>query len=280
MILEKILNKSKMKLIIIIFAALLLTSQKSNAQKNVDSFSIKCTYDLQFQPDSTDLNSKRSDRMLLFLNGNNSLFISEKKFLLDSADVADAGKINSGSMITVKGGRTDFRYTITKNSSNQINTVDYTARERFQYSEPRNIFHWKLLADTATIAGFHCQKAETNFSGRKWIAWFTTEIPINDGPYKFEGLPGLIIKINDSQNYYVFTLSGLENKNFTVTSPKLQSPIKTSKEKFFALSKKYNQNKFEMDQQHGITFTSGQEEIKKRLQELAKKNNNPIELIN
>lgn len=269
-----------MKLIIVIFAALLLTSRSSIAQKNVDSFSIKCTYDLQFQPDSTDVNSKKTDRMLLFLNGSNSLFMSEKTFLQDSAEVADAGKVSSGSTITVRGSRNDFRYTITKNSSNQINTVDYTARERFEYSEPRNIFHWKVLADTATIAGFHCQKAETDFGGRNWIGWFTTEIPINDGPYKFNGLPGLILKINDSQNYYAFTLSGLENKNFTVTSPKLQTPIKTSKEKFFSLSKKYNQNRFEMDQQHGVTFTSGQEAIKKRLQELAKKNNNPIELIN
>lgn len=33
------------------------------------------------------------------------------------------------------------------------------------------------------------QKATCDFAGRKWIAWFTTEIPIQDGPYKFYGLP-------------------------------------------------------------------------------------------
>jgi GLPGLI family protein len=218
--------------------------------------------------------------MVLFINPNNSLFESENQYLRDSAAVADAAANRFGSMSFVQATRTNFQYNIFKESSNQITTIDNTNRERFEYSEPKNSFNWQLLPDTATIDGFHCEKAITKFGGREWIAWFTSEVPINDGPYKFCGLPGLIMKIHDSKNYYVFTLTGLINKLTSVPSLKLRAPIKVSKQEFYSLVKKYKENRFEMDQQHGVTFTSGQDAIKKRLALLAKKNNNPIELVN
>jgi GLPGLI family protein len=46
------------------------------------------------------------------------------------------------------------------------------------------------------INGYTCNKAITKFRGREYEAWFTTQIPINFGPFKFNGLPGLIISIN------------------------------------------------------------------------------------
>jgi hypothetical protein len=52
-------------------------------------------------------------------------------------------------------------------------------------------------------------KATTSFAGRNYEAWFTPEIPISDGPYKFYGLPGLIFKICDKKNQHVFTLKKL-----------------------------------------------------------------------
>ena len=57
---------------------------------------------------------------------------------------------------------------------------------------------WKILAEKKMIGEFDCQKAETDFGGRHWIAWFTSDLPFPFGPYKFGGLPGLILKISDS----------------------------------------------------------------------------------
>lgn len=53
-------------------------------------------------------------------------------------------------------------------------------------------------------------KATVSHEGREYTAWYTTEIPIADGPYKFWGLPGLILKISDSENHYNFTLESFE----------------------------------------------------------------------
>ena len=65
---------------------------------------------------------------------------------------------------------------------------------------------WKLSTDTKIVGNYNLQKATTTFGGRNWIAWFNTEINLNEGPYKFRGLPGLIFEIADDQNRFSFNL--------------------------------------------------------------------------
>lgn len=69
-------------------------------------------------------------------------------------------------------------------------------------------FNWKILSDKQKIGEYNTQKATTEFGGRQWTAWFTTDIPFQDGPYKFWGLPGLIVKIEDDAKNYSWVLQG------------------------------------------------------------------------
>ncbi len=73
--------------------------------------------------------------------------------------------------------------------------------------------NWKIEKETSNLSQYPIQKATAIFGGRKWIAWFTTAIPFNEGPYKFNGLPGLIVKIYDSKNNFIYTL--IENKTLS-----------------------------------------------------------------
>lgn len=66
--------------------------------------------------------------------------------------------------------------------------------------------NWKILPEQKNIGKYKSQKAEVSYGGRSWIAWFTTELPFNDGPYIFNGLPGLIISIEDTEHDYSFNL--------------------------------------------------------------------------
>lgn len=68
---------------------------------------------------------------------------------------------------------------------------------------------WKILKESKKIKNWNCQKAETEYSGRKWTAWFTTDLLFPEGPYKFSGLPGLIVEISDDKNDFHFALEAI-----------------------------------------------------------------------
>ena len=77
---------------------------------------------------------------------------------------------------------------------------------------------WDLQDDTLTICGYSCQKATCRFRVRDYVAWFAAELPVSNGPWKFGGLPGLILKVFDTDNYYVFECIKIENhtQNFPI----------------------------------------------------------------
>ena len=71
--------------------------------------------------------------------------------------------------------------------------------------------NWKITPDTNMIGEWNAQKAEADFAGRRWVAWFAPEILIQDGMFKFYGLPGLIVKIEDRSGFRKMELKGIEN---------------------------------------------------------------------
>ena len=73
---------------------------------------------------------------------------------------------------------------------------------------------WVFHADTArTVLGYECQLATCDFAGRHYSAWFAPEIPLPFGPYKFGGLPGLILQIQDDEKQFVWEAIGFEKSD-------------------------------------------------------------------
>ncbi|AQX10629.1 hypothetical protein BAY32_15425 [Elizabethkingia ursingii] len=104
---------------------------------------------------------------------------------------------------------------------------------------------WHIEKNTDKYNGFSIQKATTNFAGRKWVAWFTSDIPIPDGPYKFYGLPGLILKLEDNTDSHKFNLTGIKNSIPDYNYPILntRSPkIDISFEKYIEIYKEYRRD--------------------------------------
>lgn len=69
---------------------------------------------------------------------------------------------------------------------------------------------WELKPDTMTILNYLCYRAVCQWRGREYEAWYTPEIPIGEGPLKFGGLPGLIMKVEDELQEWVYEINGLE----------------------------------------------------------------------
>ncbi len=69
---------------------------------------------------------------------------------------------------------------------------------------------WKITEEVKKIGPLLCQKAETSFRGRNYTAWFAREIPISSGPWKLQGLPGLIIMVFDDTGEVRFSFKSIK----------------------------------------------------------------------
>ncbi len=95
--------------------------------------------------------------------------------------------------------------------NNNITVTDYMPLGgMYKYKEDKIKPNWIIDKDTITIGGFLCKKATTTYRGRNYTAWYTEQIPKSDGPWKFWGLPGLILKIVDDKNEYEFSFVAIE----------------------------------------------------------------------
>lgn len=72
------------------------------------------------------------------------------------------------------------------------------------------LFEWKLLEGDSIVCKYPCHKALTTFRGRTWTVWYTLDLPYSDGPWKFCGLPGLVLHAYDSDGYFRFNCIGIE----------------------------------------------------------------------
>ena len=82
--------------------------------------------------------------------------------------------------------------------------------ERFLYQEPRVRPNWHISGETREISGYTGVRATAYYLGRNWIAYFTPEIPIDLGPWKLWGLPGLILEAFDKDNLFSFQFNGFQ----------------------------------------------------------------------
>jgi GLPGLI family protein len=73
-----------------------------------------------------------------------------------------------------------------------------------------HLFDWQLVEGDSIVCRYPCHKAQTRFRGRSWTAWYTLDLPYNDGPWKLCGLPGLILYAQDSTRQFIFDCTCIE----------------------------------------------------------------------
>ena len=135
----------------------------------------------------------QSEYIILYKGKNLSKFSSRAKTLQDQYVVRG----NSGQ--TSRAALIKFHYEILKEKEN--GKIYFTLKipkmdDRLYYAEEMDQFEWEILPETKRIKDFQVQKASTSFAGKDYVASFTPEIPIAEGPYKFNGLSGLILAFN------------------------------------------------------------------------------------
>lgn len=154
-------------------------------------------YELTYKP-SIKNKTIKTDIFYLDSLDKRSVFIRKEKWESDSLFTAKSPVLSLGTM--------NFKIVKDLEASSVI-LKDELFIGVISYKETADL-HWKLLPEKRNIETLQVQKAETDYGGRHWIAWFTQEIPVFDGPYVFMGLPGLIIELKDADNEYLWKLKG------------------------------------------------------------------------
>lgn len=273
-------------------------------------------YEYKFIPDSNDKADVKKEMMLLDIDKNGSNYYSRDKFVADSTSMAEVQKQIKGGSGNINISRRDspgqVNYKVTK-SYPDFKTYLFTRVSMDQYKVKEDQKpDWKILPEKQKVGEYNAQKATTTYGGREWIAWFSTDIPFQDGPYKFYGLPGLIVKLEDTTGSHIMTLVGNKKIQTEVSIGEVDMPgnvrlmgiggkeIEVTKDQYKKLWKDYvndpSKNMREMMMRNGggdntrVAFKmrtqDGKEisdpnqvfrEMEKRTKETLAKNNNPIE---
>lgn len=249
----KVLKQMKIKVTVFIifvfslFFSIILAQKLPLQEKNIlDTTKIICTYKYSYIQDTSNPTITTENRMILEIGDSLSKFYDYKYYLFDSTMVAEYSttKFEDNKKDYPQIIRNGIKLQTYKNyPEGKITVVDRIPFDNYKYEEPLTYPKWKLENEKKIFCGYSCLKAITSFRGRNYTAWYAPEIPISDGPWKFGGLPGLILKIEDDKKHHIFEMVGLER-------PKVNRPIfinkslylKTTLSEFLKLQREYMQN--------------------------------------
>ncbi|MBB6371449.1 GLPGLI family protein [Chryseobacterium shigense] len=276
--------------------ALALFMQHISAQSN------RFVYQVTMKPDAENKSDIKTENAYLDISAEKSLFYSENRYKRDSIlqkafqGGGGRGSINREQM---EGVRTNINYSVEKDKTSQkMLFKDRIGRDIYSYEEDRPL-NWKMSSETTKIGDYKVQKATTDFAGRQWTAWFTTDLPYQDGPYKFGGLPGLIVKVEDDKGDYSFDLM----KNYKIPEiaalNQFGNTLKVKRGDYLKQQEKFKTDPMSFMQNSGGGGGGGfpsaprsngggrggnqnpgdmRKRMEERVKEEAKKNSNPIEL--
>ena len=201
---------------------LLLTSlavQATAREPMIDRAHMKCLYRYVYTFDTLK-NELRDDLLILQIGKEVSKCYSYYTFQCDSLQrTPDGAKVWSELFrraIEKDGIYGDFphvrmsTYVYKNYPTGQMTITDRISLQDYCYVDSLHTQTWTMGDSTREVLGYTCQQATADFRGRRWTAWFATDIPVSDGPWKLGGLPGLILEAYDEGQQHVFTAVGLE----------------------------------------------------------------------
>lgn len=128
-------------------------------------------------------------------------------YMLDSiikADYPDGITWDEWHKLSKKFGDSSTTETLKDFEGSKLKHYETIYLENYTYDEELPTFDWQFTDETDEVCGHKCKKATAEFRGRTWNAWYAEDIPVDNGPLKFGGLPGLILKLEDSDKEHIF----------------------------------------------------------------------------
>lgn len=240
-------------------------------------------YELKYKPNRTK-DSIATEKFVLDINNGESMFRTVEDRKSDS--VYHVSKGFNFMTTSFKDFKSVYKNLKVKETKKYVNNF----QKLFSIKITEDLT-WKIEDETKFILGMKSQKATTSYGGREWIAWFTNEIPLQEGPYVFQGLPGLVTEIYDVKNDFHFSLIQIKNAEGHLYMKEKALPISWKQHEKLALDYFSDPTREINGKNSGSTFSvtkwvdeKGNEmipnfkEMNEREQRIIRLNNNPIEL--
>ena len=184
-----------------------------------DTLRAKINYRFSHVIDTSKRDQPKQEQMVLLLGQNSSVYLSMDKVKEDEArkkDIAEQIKNADPARMSINIKSSNKKLNGTQvylfNKEKKMVTKQRIMNE-YLVEEAIPALKWTISKDTSTIEGLKCQKATTHFKGRDYIAWFCQDLPFQSGPWKLNGLPGLIIEAYDTKKEIKFEFDGFEQVN-------------------------------------------------------------------
>ena len=219
--------KTKLIIFIFILTAFINASAKKKEYPRAE-IKVSYTYNETFVRGSDGI-IKREIPFVLLANKEQSKFYSPKTEFKDSLQSTPQGRVVEKELFNDAIKRyletkdrsamssvvyQTFLYVFRSNPDNEITVYDKAGSlEHGYYTEPLGEIQWEIGDSTKTVLGYECNMATADYHGRHWTVWFTPEIPVQEGPWKLTGLPGLILEASESTGQHSFVATGLETSN-------------------------------------------------------------------
>lgn len=244
-----------MKKTILLIAMLCTVTAMAVAGNGLDRAAIRCSYKYTYVFDSLT-HETRDDLMIGLFGKGQSLFYSHYTYEMDSLRQTPDYQLKfrqaflaaiekDGAQTNSFPHRRTSSYIYKDYQQGTITTYDDIANQSFYcYTDTLDAQKWKILEDsTKTILGYDCQQATADYHGRKWVAWFTYDIPVSNGPWKLGGLPGMIMEAYDTNNEHCFEINGLEQCDMPIIDITKSHKYKaTERKKFLKAQRKSKEN--------------------------------------
>ena len=216
---------------VITILILLCATIGANAKKVLEypraEIKVEYDYHYKFMRKGDGVVVEKYTPFILLANRNQSKFYCPSTEFKDSLESTPSGRAKAKQMFdaaaaayvqnrdrsAMDGVVYHSRLYVTKDFDKSVSTTYDQAvmSECGYYDEPFSDIDWLIVEDSIkTILDYQCIMATTDYHGRKWTVWFTPEIPMQDGPWKFCGLPGLIMEASEPSGQHSFTATGIE----------------------------------------------------------------------
>jgi GLPGLI family protein len=194
------------------------------AQKT-DSTLAMVHYKFSHVRDTTNRDKPYTENMVLLVGQNASAYKSyDRKMQMAALKQQAMEQVQSGGpiKITSRGSSSSTEYYQYPNEGKLIRKERLMTT--YLIDEPFPTITWKISSDTITIRNLSCQKATGYFKGRDYTVWFCADLPYHTGPWKLNGLPGLIVEAHDAKNDVIFKFDGIEQVT-KAAKPAAEAPL-------------------------------------------------------